>query len=569
MTTDRDYVSRSMERDAAKELFSSVDADKMPGAGSGDAAAHIGFGADTTVEDVVGAVRRGSKAVATAGQAASDKALVAAQPRSDLAQRGVKIKAALRARLGEEVFSSWFASLEFQGFDGEVLKVTVPVKFLRNWIQTHYADVLIACASSELPGIQRVEVILRKPAGMVPRQPNTAIARPAVVDHGPGFAEVSVPAQPARTGAATPAAAPKVLVNGLECSSLDPRYTFDSFVTGPANRMAHAGAVQVAETVFAESRGFNPLFLHSSVGHGKSHLLHAIAWEVRRRTPHAKVLYLTAERFRFTFVEALKAQDAMAFKERFRAIDMLLIDDLEFMTGEKTELEFDHIINILLDSGRQLVVASARPPAQLTRLNDRMRSRLQRGLVTEIGAMDLELRTQILERRVKEKRAADPSFEISRDVLELIAEKLTESGRELEGAVTRLYAQWHMMHTPITLDSTRAMLGDLVNNGEPRRIRIEDILRIVSRHYGVSRTDLLSERRHRSVVLPRQVGMYLAKQLTARSLPEIGRRFGNRDHTTVLHAIRKIQGCVEADVQLKDEIEELKKQLAPESGVVR
>jgi chromosomal replication initiator protein len=359
------------------------------------------------------------------------------------------------------------------------------------------------------------------------------------------------------------------MVNGLEGSPLDPRYTFDSFVVGPANRMAHAGAVQVAETVFAEHRGFNPLFLHSSVGHGKSHLLHAIAWEARRRTPNAKVLYLTAERFRFTFVEALKAQDAMAFKDRFRSIDMLLIDDLEFMTGEKTELEFDHIINMLLDSGRQLVVASARPPAQLARLNDRMRSRLQRGLVTEIGAMDLDLRMRVVERRVQEKRAADPSFEIPRDVISLIAEKLTESGRELEGAVTRLYAQWQLMRTPVTAETTELLLRDLVSNGEPRRIRIEDILRIVSRHYGVSKNDILSERRHRSVVWPRQIGMYLAKQMTARSLPEIGRRFGNRDHTTVLHAIRKIEGQVNANVQLKDEIEELKKQLGPDFASLR
>ncbi len=562
-----------MERGADAEIFTSADVNNMPGSTTADFATHVGFAGRSTLDhatvgEVVAVAARG-RASAAVGRATGGKELVAAEPRTDLAQRGIKIKAALKARLGEEVFSSWFGSLEFQSFDGEVLKVTVPVKFLRNWLQTHYADVLVACASSELQGIKRVEVILREPTGMVSRQQSATVARPVVADTTSGFSEVGVAPLQIRTGTAVPAAAPRTLVNGLECSPLDPRYTFDSFVIGPANRMAHAGAVQVAETVFAESRGFNPLFLHSSVGHGKSHLLHAIAWDVRRRTPHAKVLYLTAERFRFTFVEALKAQDAMAFKDRFRAIDMLLIDDLEFMTGEKTELEFDHIINMLLDSGRQLVVASARPPAQLTRLNDRMRSRLQRGLVTEIGAMDLELRTQILERRVKEKRATDPSFEISRDVLELIAEKLTESGRELEGAVTRLYAQWHMMHTPITLDSTRAMLGDLVNNGEPRRIRIEDILRVVSRHYGVSRTDLLSERRHRSVVLPRQVGMYLAKQLTSRSLPEIGRRFGNRDHTTVLHAIRKIQGCVEADIQLKDEIDDLKKQLLPETSLVR
>ena len=357
--------------------------------------------------------------------------------------------------------------------------------------------------------------------------------------------------------------APRTQVNGLEGSPLDPRCTFESFAVGSANRMAHAGAIQVAETVFAEERGFNPLFIHSGVGQGKTHLLHAIAWEVRRRTPHAQVLYLTAERFRFQFVEALKAQDAMAFKDRFRSVDILLIDDFEFMRGEKTELEFDHIINMLLDSGRQLVVASSRPPGQLVHLNDRMRSRLQRGLVTEIGALDAELRGKILERRVQEKRASDPSFEIPREVVQLLADRLTESGRELEGAVTRLYATWQYMKTPITLEIVENVIRDLIQSGgDQRRIKIEDILKVISRHYGISRGDILSQRRHRSVVWPRQIGMYLAKQLTSRSLPEIGRRFGNRDHTTVLHAIRKIDNEISGNARLKDEIEELKKQLA-------
>jgi chromosomal replication initiator protein len=359
-----------------------------------------------------------------------------------------------------------------------------------------------------------------------------------------------------------PGLPPKIQVNGLEGSPLDPRYTFESFAVGAANRMAHAGATQAAETVLAAQRGFNPLYFHSGVGHGKTHLLHAIAWEVRRRTPSAEVLYLTAERFRFQFVEALKAQDAMAFKDRFRSIDMLLIDDLEFMHGEKTELEFDHIINTLLDSGRQLVVASARAPGQLSRLNERMRSRMQRGLVTEIGALDAELRAKILERRIIEKRATDPSFEIPRDVIELLAERLTESGRELEGAVTRLYATWQYMKTPITLDIVETVIRDLLQSGgDLRRIKIEDILKVVSRHYGISRGDILSQRRHRSVVWPRQIGMYLAKQLTSRSLPEIGRRFGGRDHTTILHGVKKVEELMATDSQLNDDIQMLRRVL--------
>ena len=230
--------------------------------------------------------------------------------------------------------------------------------------------------------------------------------------------------------------------------------------------------------------------IHSAVGLGKSHLLQAIAWEVKRRAPNAQVLYLTAERFRYQFVEALRSSDPLAFKERFRNIQMLLIDDLEFLQGERTEQEFDHIINALLDGGKQVVVASARAPNHIERLNERMRSRLQRGLVTELMPLDHELRLKVLEKRLAEKRASDPSFTLSRDVIELLALRLTENGRELEGAVTRLYATWQYMRTPITLDIAETVIRDLVQNLEPRRIKIEDILRIISRHYGVSKGDL-------------------------------------------------------------------------------
>jgi len=257
----------------------------------------------------------------------------------------------------------------------------------------------------------------------------------------------------------------------------------------------------------------------------------------------------------------VRSQDAIAFKDKFRAIDILLIDDLEFMQGEKTEQEFEHIINALLDGGRQVVVASARPPGQLDRLNDRMRSRMQRGLIVEISEFDEDLRLKILGQRVQEKRLTDPSFELSEPVLKLLADRLTENGRELEGAVNRLYLTWQLMHTPITPDSVEAIIRDLVLGIEPRRIKVEDILRIVSRHFAVPKSEILSDRRHRSVVRPRQIGMYLAKQLTSRSLPEIGRRFGNRDHTTVLHAIRKIDKEMGDNPRLKDEIEELKRQL--------
>jgi len=477
--------------------------------------------------------------------------------------RGDRVRAMLRVRFGDDIYSSWFASMEFEEFDGRVVRASVPVKFLKNWIQSHYSDDLLQCCAAEFAGVERVDVALRQPGFANGRAPEAAGIASVRAKMGP---RSDLLVSETRRVQVQPPGPAQVMgrtnVNGFEGSPLDPRYTFDSFVVGPTNRMAHAAAIQVAETIFAEERGFNPLYLHASVGLGKTHLQHAIAWEAKRRAPKANVLYLTAERFRYQFVEAIKSQDAMAFKDKFRSIDILLVDDLEFMRGEKTEQEFEHIINQLLDGGRQVVVASARPPVQLDGLNDRMRSRLQRGLVTEISPMDAALRLKVLEKRAQEKRAGDPSFEISGEVIDLLADRLTESGRELEGAINRLYLTWQLMRAPVTLDIAETVIRDLVQGIEPRRIKIEDILRIVSRHFAVSKQDILSQRRHRSVVRPRQIGMYLAKHLTSRSLPEIGRRFGDRDHTTVLHAIRKIDKEVGENPRLKDEIDELKRQLS-------
>jgi len=479
---------------------------------------------------------------------------------SEAIGRGAKTHAMLRSKFGEEVYSSWFKGLEIEDFDGETVRASVPVKFLRTWLQSHYADDLLACCAAEFEGVKRVDVVVRQ---------HTALLAPSPTEAGPRALVCDRTAAEPLSGAKIPGASRsaqsaigRVQVGGFEGSPLDPRYTFDSFVVADSNRIAHAGALQTAGTVLSEGRGNNPLYIHSSVGLGKTHLLQAIAWEVQRRTPRAQLLYLTAERFRYQFVEALRSQDPLSFKEKFRTIDILLIDDLEFLHGTQTEQEFDHIINALLDGGRQVVVASSRAPNHIEKLNERMRSRLQRGLVIEIGALDFDLRVRILERRMQERRIIDPSFEISREVLSLLAERLTESGRELEGAVTRLHATWQFMRTPITIDVAEATIRDLVQGSEPRRIKIEDIVKAISRHFEVSKSEILSQRRHRSVVWPRQIGMYLAKQLTARSLPEIGRRFGGRDHTTVLHAIRKIEGELNRNPRLKDEIEDLKRLLA-------
>ena len=483
----------------------------------------------------------------------------AAKPVVDPEASWARIRKMLKSRLGEEVFTSWFESTEFERFDGVTVHLSTPTKFLKNWLQGHYSDQMLECCAPEFPGVEKVQVGIRT---MGPSQKAAPSVRTG--DQAAG----GEPRGEGRRGGAVPVSA---AVQGLigvsaprdafEGSPLDARFTFESFVVGGANRLAHAAARQVAETVLDQPLRFNPLYIHSSVGLGKTHLLHAIAWEVRRRHPQAQVLYLTAERFRYHFVSAVRAHDAAAFKDKVRSMDVLLIDDLEFLQGPRTELEFDHTLNMLLDGGRQVVVAAARPPVALESLDARLRSRLAGGLVTEIAQLDGDLRLRILERRVAEKRAQDPAFEITPEILNYLADRLTESGRDLEGAVTRLYAACRYADAPVTIDSIEGVIKDLISSGDSRRIKIEDIVRVVTKHYGVSRLDIMSPRRHRSIVWPRQIGMYLAKQLTSRSLPEIGRRFGDRDHTTVLHAIRKVEGEIKKSNNLKDEIEDLKRLL--------
>ena len=462
-----------------------------------------------------------------------------------------KIKSRLRAELGEDVFASWFRGVELEQVDEEVVHLTVATRFLRNWLRTHYYDFVLRLARAEWPSAERVEFRVRQPhfgtegVGELPRQRRMA----------------ALPAQ------AAPEAAPPLPMplrtgyGGFEGSPLDPRLSFTSFVVGGSNRLAHAAAQEVAGAFSTPQPLFNPLFFHGNVGLGKTHLLHAISWDVKQRKPEAEVLYLTAERFMSGFVQALRARDALAFKEKLRKIDILLIDDMEFLQGPTIQQEFCHTLNSLIDGGRQVVVAADRAPTQLDKLDMRMRSRLGGGLVAEIGAMDYELRHKILLKRAQEACAETRGLNVSDTVLAFLAERLTESGRELEGAVHRLRASYQLTDEPVTIETAEQIVRDLMRGAEPRRVRIDDILRTVSKHYGVNRGDLLSGRRNRSIVRPRQIGMYLAKLLTSRSLPEIGRRFGNRDHTTVLHAIRKIEQLMNDDNQLREEIELLKRLL--------
>ena len=304
---------------------------------------------------------------------------------------------------------------------------------------------------------------------------------------------------------------------------------------------------------------YNPLYLHAGVGLGKTHLLHAIGHEARAQG--RRVIYLTADRFMYGFVASLKAQTSLAFKERLRGIDLLVIDDVQFIQGKQIQQEFGHTLNALIDAGRQIVVAADRPPADLETLDERVRSRLAGGLVVEVGALDEALRASILTTRIEALKTIHPTFEVGPSVIAYVARAITANGRDLEGAVNRLLAHATLTSSAITLETAETAIRDLVRNREPKRVKIEDIQKLVASRYNVSRSDILSERRTAAVVRPRQIAMYLSKVLTLRSLPEIGRRFGGRDHTTVLHAVRKIEKAFGEDHALSDEVELLKRML--------
>ena len=468
-------------------------------------------------------------------------------------ERWQRVKNRLRSELGEDVFTSWFARMELDAVEKGAVRLSVPTRFLRNWIQSHYSEKVLSNWQAEDSSITRLELSVRsatmRPVAIKPRAAETAV--PAREPH-----EALLNGADARANGGVPFMSVHEALGG---SPLDPRLSFDSFIVGRSNTLAHAAARQVAASRRGDQLMFNPLYIHAGVGLGKTHLLQAITWT--GNGSDRKVLYLTAERFMYGFVSALRSQTTLAFKEAVRAIDVLIIDDLQFLQGRSTQAEFCHTLNALIDAGRQVVIASDRPPADLESLDDRVRSRLAGGLVVEIGSLGEELRLEILKSRIAAACIHHPGFEVPTSVLAFIAKSVTHNGRDLEGAVNRLLAHNKLTGQPVTLEMAEREMRDLIRPAEPKRVRIEDIQRVVARQYNVSRADLLSSRRTANVVRPRQVAMYLAKILTLRSLPEIGRRFGGRDHTTVLHAVRKIETLAGNDSALADEIETLKRLL--------
>lgn len=441
------------------------------------------------------------------------------------------IKLALRKTVGEAAFTNWINPLELTSVDASKANFVTPTKFIGDWVDRNYGDSIKFEFAKQGLDVDRLVFSVSIENKIAPAKKSKKITE----------------TKNTKTGS-----------RDLPGASLDPRYTFDNFVVGKPNELAHAAARRVAE---GGDVSFNPLFLHGGVGLGKTHLMHAIAWEIKKRDPNAKVLYLSAEQFMYRFVQALRFKDTISFKEMFRSVDVLMVDDVQFIAGKSsTQEEFFHTFNALIDQNKQVIISGDRAPVDMEQLEDRIKSRLQWGLVVDVHPTDYELRLGILQSKQESQARYNSTVEVSPGVIEFMAQRISSNVRVLEGALTRLYAFGSLVGRPVTLEMAQESLSDILRATD-RKVTIDEIIRKVTDHYGVNLTDMLSARRTRSIARPRQVAMYLSKKLTSKSLPEIGRRFGKRDHTTVIHAVKKIEELQSVDNQIAKDIEVLRRML--------
>ncbi|MGV8953785.1 MAG: chromosomal replication initiator protein DnaA [Cypionkella sp.] len=451
-----------------------------------------------------------------------------------------KVRETLAQRIGKNNYTSWIEPLQLTELSDGVASFDVPTTFFGDWVSRNFSDHILALLNAEGHAVGRATFTVPQTL----RQPLKTAAT-----------QVSAPAaKPAKLG--KPAA--RRSDDDLPGATLDARFTFDSFVVGKPNELAHAAARRVAE---GGPVTFNPLFLYGGVGLGKTHLMHAIAHELQLRQPQLRVLYLSAEQFMYRFVQALRDKQIMDFKEIFRSVDVLMVDDVQFIAGkDSTQEEFFHTFNALVDQNKQIVISADRAPGEIKDLEDRIKSRMQCGLVVDLHPTDYELRLGILQQKAETYRAQYQGLQISGGVLEFLAHRITTNVRVLEGALTRLFAFASLVGREITLDLAQDCLADILRASD-RKLTIEEIQRKVAEHYNIRLSDMIGPKRLRNIARPRQVAMYLAKQLTPRSLPEIGRRFGGRDHTTIMHGVRKIEELMTSDSQLNDDLQLLRRLL--------
>lgn len=441
-----------------------------------------------------------------------------------------RVRAKLQAEVGDVEYRTWLKQVVFAGVAGDEVTVVLPTRFLRDWVNKEYGELLTALWQTENPAIRRVE--FRTAAAARAAAPN--LAEP----NGAPAAVVPVPR-------AEPVAA------------FDQRFTFETFVVGKPNEFAYACARRVAEA--PATVGFNPLFLYGGVGLGKTHLMHAIAWELSTPAPGKRpvtVAYMSAEKFMYRFINALRSQSTLEFKNELRSVDVLMIDDLQFLIGkDNTQEEFFHTFNALVDAGKQIVISADKSPSDLSGLEDRLRTRLGCGMVADLHATTFELRYSILE--AKAQRAG---VEVPAKVLEFLARKITSNNRELEGALNRLVAHANLFSRPLTMETAHEVLHDVLK-AHDRKVSIQEIQKRVSEHFNIRVAEMSSARRARNIARPRQVAMYLAKQLTSKSLPDIGRHFGDRDHTTVMHAVSRVTELIGQDAAFAEDVDLLRRML--------
>ncbi len=463
----------------------------------------------------------------------SDVLLSSSPTRHDdtgLVEQWARVRARLQAEVGEVEYRTWLKQVALSGIDGDEVTVILPTRFLRDWVKKEYGDLITALWQVENPAIRSVDIRAQPSRGTAPN-----LAEPAV--------QVAAPVAPvSRADVVAP---------------LDQRFTFETFVVGKPNEFAYACARRVAEA--PATAGFNPLFLYGGVGLGKTHLMHAIAWELSTRQnggAKASVAYMSAEKFMYRFINALRSQSTLEFKNELRSVDVLMIDDLQFLIGkDNTQEEFFHTFNALVDAGKQIVISADKSPSDLSGLEDRLRTRLGCGMVADLHATTFELRISILE-----AKAARAGVEVPGKVLEFLARKITSNVRELEGALNRLVAHANLFDRQLTMETAHEVLHDVLKAFD-RKVSIQEIQKKVADHYNIRISEMSSARRARNIARPRQVAMFLAKQLTSKSLPDIGRHFGDRDHTTVMHAVSRVTELMSHDAAFGEDVELLRRML--------
>ena len=447
-----------------------------------------------------------------------------------------QVKQELSTIIGQNNHTSWIEPLSLTSLENGIALFEAPTAFIGKYVNQNFSDQIRRQFNKSGEAVRKLEFSVPKDTTRKQRKnKDSRLERP-------GRADRHSDSQTSRQIGTAP---------------LDPRFTFETFVVGKPNELAHAAAQNVA---FGGQHTFNPLFLYGGVGLGKTHLMHAIAWQLCARNSKLNVLYLSAEQFMYRFVQALREQKMMDFKHLFRSVDVLMVDDVQFIAGkDSTQDEFFHTFNALVEQNKQIIISGDRSPDDMKELENRIRSRLQCGLVVDLHPTDYELRLGILHSKVAQhQESAFSSQEISNDVLEFLAHRISTNVRALEGALTRLFACSSLVGRPIDMDLTQECLSDVLRSSE-RKISIEEIQRKVSDYYNIKISEMVGPKRMRSYARPRQIAMFLAKNLTSRSLPEIGRCFGGRDHTTVMHGVRRVEELRNNDGQVAEDLEMLRR----------